>query len=82
MRELPAPFREIAIWKFLDGWARPEIVRRLRLWRPVGRSAALRLLSQTHAMLRCLRDGERPRDRHPRRYDPRFNPWLARPRRR
>lgn len=65
---LPLPYRSIAILQYWKGATRKEITAHLQGHRAIGEDEALRLIKETHRMLRYIIEGGDARTKWPRRY--------------
>lgn len=71
--QLPQPYRQIACWESC-GLPPADSILLLRKWRPIGISAARKLILRTREMLRSLGKGQNLREVWPRRFSEK-SPW-------
>jgi len=76
---LPPPYRQVATLQGVLGWSRSAITDWLCAWRPIARQICPGILRRTHEMLPFLVGPVSPRERWPRRTDPKKNPWIVTP---
>jgi len=76
---LPPPYRQVATLQGVLGGSRSAITDWLCAWRPISRQSCPGILRRTHEMLPFLVGPVSPRERWPRRTDPKKNPWFLPP---